>query len=361
MTDRREFLKLTASAVLVNGGNFALPEQSLQVENTLYRDLRGFNYQPSYGSSGFELWQKFDLKTIDLELGQGKKHFPRMTAIRLWLSWDSYIRDPKLFEARFESALACGAKHGLVVMPVLFNRWHDHLLDYGGIYIEHVLLPSSKRRPLFQPYLESVVGKHAHDARIFCWDMCNEPVLQAISPTWTTELRDAEYAWLSDIYGTCKNLGAKAPLCIGSGGLKDIEFINTISDVITIHPYFAHFLPYEDKKLNGAMEFASGQTLSRDLEGLDQVVAFANKVGKPVLASETCWGSLSDQVRTSIIETTLLALKKRGIGWTSYLLHHSLIADAHRPEFGPIDHAGYMAFIEKDGSLRRGHGIWNDY
>src|SRR3984957_14188919 len=123
MTDRREFLKLTASAVLVNGRNFAVPEQSLRVENTLYRDMRGFNYQPSYGSSGFELWQEFDLTTIDTELTQGKKFFPKIGAIRLWLSWDSYIRNPKLFEQRFDSALQCTARHGLLVMPVLFNRW----------------------------------------------------------------------------------------------------------------------------------------------------------------------------------------------------------------------------------------------
>ena len=56
-----------------------IPEKTID-----YTKIRGFNYQPSYGSNGFELWQKFDGTTIDIEIGRGKKYFPKMNAIRLW-------------------------------------------------------------------------------------------------------------------------------------------------------------------------------------------------------------------------------------------------------------------------------------
>jgi hypothetical protein len=329
--------------------------EAKRVENVLYRDMRGFNYQPSYGSNGFELWQKFDLKTIDIELAQGKKLFPKIGAIRLWLSWDSYIRNPKLFESRFDSALQCADEHGLAVMPVLFNRWHDYVLDYGGIYIDHLLLSPDRRRALFQPYLESVAGSHAKDARIFAWDMCNEPALTRVSPDWTEDLRDAEYSWLRDIYTSCKQLGARAPLCIGTGmSLEEIRFVNPISDILAIHPYFIQISA-------GDIEFDSIQNLNKDLDRLDRIVEFANQVKKPLLATETCWGSLDDQKRAMIIQSTLSELKRRDIGWIAYVLHHSLIADAHRPEFGPMDHAGNLSFIEADGTLRPGHGIFNDF
>ena len=364
MRTRRDFLKLAAAAAVAAGTNSrSLESQTIskKIENKLYSELRGFNYQPSYVSSGLEVWQKFDLQTIDTELTQGKTFFPKMGAIRLWLSWDSFMRDPKLFETHFDSALQCAASHGLVVMPVLFNRWHDYLLDYGGIYLDHFLQPIQKRRSLFQPYLESVVGNHAGDPRIIAWDLCNEPVLQGISPSWTPALRDAEYSWLTDIYSACKTLGAKTPLCIGTDGLENLKFIDSISDIFSIHPYFVHYLENESGKLNGAIQFDSGPLLDKDLSGLDSMVEFANQVKKPLLASETCWGSLDDKTRVSIIEITLAELKKRGIGWLAYVLHHSLIADAHRPHFGPTDHAGYMAFIEADGSLRPGHGIFNNF
>ena len=50
-----------------------------------YSHVRGFNYQPSYGSHGLETWGfGFDLDTIDLELGRGKQHFPNINTIRLF-------------------------------------------------------------------------------------------------------------------------------------------------------------------------------------------------------------------------------------------------------------------------------------
>ncbi len=41
-----------------------------------YERIRGFNYQPSYGSSGFELWQKFDAATIRLNSAAAKDTSP---------------------------------------------------------------------------------------------------------------------------------------------------------------------------------------------------------------------------------------------------------------------------------------------
>ena len=70
------------------------------------QDIRGFNYQPSYGTSGLELWRNFQAPIIEIELGRGKRYFPWINAIRLWLSWDAYRRDAKRFTVNFETALA---------------------------------------------------------------------------------------------------------------------------------------------------------------------------------------------------------------------------------------------------------------
>jgi hypothetical protein len=358
---RRDFLQVlgaTAAAAAL-GQQPVVGNGVKRVEDTRYQGLRGFNYQPSYGSCGLELWQKFDAMTIDRELAQGRKYFPAMGAIRFWLSWDAYIRDPKVFAAKFESALQCADRHGLKVMPVLFNRWHDYVLDYGGIYIDQLLLTAEKRRALFRPYLESVVGGHAGDGRIFAWDMCNEPVLEGNPAGWTPAMREAEFTWLNEVQAACKEMGAKAPLCIGTGGLKDIERVEPICDILTIHPYFIHVLQDKAGQPNSDIEFDPPEKLRQDLEMLDGVVEFANRKKKPLLASETCWGAFDDETRVHIVETTLRELQRRGIGWLAYLLHHSLIADAHRPQYGPMDHAGYMAFIEADGSLRGGHDVFN--
>ena len=317
-----------------------------------YAHLRGFNYQPSYGSSGFELWRCFDGAVIDHELGLGKRYFPGMQAIRLWLSWDAYLRGPARFASDFDAALRIAADHGLVVMPVLFNRWHDAALDYGGIYINH-FLPGAcwvQRPDMFRPYLEDIVGSHAGDPRVFAWDLCNEPFSYGKPPAALPEIVTAEYAWLSSLYAGCKRLGAVAPITVGihpGHGREGIAQVEPISDILSIHPYWTADSPPH---------------LKADYErSLDSYVDFAASVRKPLLATETCWGALDDAKRVEIIRYTLGELKKREIGWLAYVLHHSLVADAHRPEFGPLSAPGNLSFIETDGTLRPGHEIYNAF
>ena len=57
-----------------------------------YQDIRGFNYQPSYEANGYAIWRNFKPLLIDHELALGKQYFPKMNAVRLWLSWDAFLR-----------------------------------------------------------------------------------------------------------------------------------------------------------------------------------------------------------------------------------------------------------------------------
>lgn len=94
---------------------------------------------------------------------------------------------------------------------------------------------------------------------------------------------------------------------------------------------------------------------------LDEFVEIARIFNKPIIATETCWGSFDDAKRVEIIKYTLGELKKRNIGFLVHLLHHSLVADAHREEYGPISFPGNLSFIEADGSLRKGHEVFNEF
>ncbi len=314
--------------------------------------IKGFNYQPSWGSTGFEIWRNFDAERMGHEIALGKAYFPRMNALRLWLSHDAWLRDPGRFQAAFEAALGIACAHGLSVMPVLFNRWHCATLDYGGIYIDHFLPKASLVQDKDQPaaFAEAIVGAHATDSRILAWDLCNEPFSYSCPPRDIPDIVDAEYAWLERTYGIAKRCGAEAPITVGihpGHGLEGIRQIEPISDILSIHPYWTCDSPVHDKD---AYE-----------RSLDDYVQFATDKGKPLLATETCWGATDDAKRVEIINYTLAQLKKRGIGWLVYLLHHSQIADAHRAELGPLSAPGNLAFIEADGRLRPGHEVFNKY
>jgi len=347
---RREALKLGTGAVaaVATGAAGAEPAAPAKMPDTEWSRLRGFNYQPSYGSSGFELWQRFDAKVIAEELAQGKRHFQKMSALRWWQSWDSFLRDPKRYARDFETTLQRADNVGCKVMPCLFNRWHDAALDYGGIYIDHFLPRASwvQKDKMFNAYLAALVGGHKDDPRVLAWDLCNEPYAYSCPRESIPEIVKAETAWLKAIHEICKGAGAKAPITVGIPGTSP-EIVEPICDVLSIHPYWCQNNPNAKKA---------------DYEkSLDHVVAFALRTGKPLVASECCWGALDDKVRVDSVRYTLTQLKARNIGWLAYILHHSLIADAHRSEFGPLSGPGNLAFIEADGSLRPGHGVYNEF
>lgn len=317
-----------------------------------YSTIKGFNYQPSWGSSGLEIWRQFDSERMGHELALGKLYFPGMNAIRLWLSHDAWLRNPGTFGAAFETALSIAATHGLSVMPVLFNRWHSADLDYGGIYIDHFLPNASwvQIKDRVAAFAEAIVTAHADDSRIFAWDLCNEPFAYNCLPKDIPDIVDAEYAWLERMRGIAKRCGAKAPITVGihpDHGLDGLRQIEPISDILSIHSYWTCDSPPHDK---GAYE-----------KLLDDYVQFAADAGKPLIASETCWGATDDAKRVEMVRYTLQHLSQRGIGWLVYLLHHSLSADAHRAEFGPVGTPGNLAFIEADGTLRPGHDVFNAF
>lgn len=318
-----------------------------QLHENNYVAVRGFNYQPSYGSTGFELWRRFDADVIRLEIGRGKRYFPGTNAVRFWLSWQAFIREPDTFARHFDTALGIFAEWRLAVMPVLFNRWHDTVLDYGGVYVDH-FMPGNwgYREDQFDAYVRRIVGDHRDDPRIFAWDLCNEPGPWDPKGSAHADLVRGEFQWLQRMYNLCKEVGATAPVTVGTlPSLAHLEHWEPLSDILCTHPYaLASFSPPDKYE-----------------PFLDACVAFAKAKNKPLLATETCWGSLEDAHRVAIIRYTLAQLKQRRIGWLVYLLHHSLIADAHRPEFGPVGAPGNLAFIEADGTLRPGHDAFNEY
>jgi len=308
-----------------------------------YSDVRGFMYEPSYAWTEVECWQNFNPKIIEQELGRGKKYFPKMNAIRTCVFIDAFKRDPNSLIDNFGKLLDIAENYDLAVMPMLFNRWHNFLLDFGGIYVDHFW--TGRYEEIFETYVRKIVGKYADDDRIMMWDICNEPFHHIKE---FPKIKDAEFKWLKNVYETCKSVGAKAPLCVGmhqAYGIKGLELVEPISDVLTIHAYYRY-----------------GEPKSRFEKRLDEYVAFSRRIGKPLLVTETCWGAPTDEERVEIIKYSLEQLKKRGIGFFAVMLHWSVRIDCHGPESGlPVGGMFNLEFIEKDGSLRKGHEIFNKY
>jgi hypothetical protein len=318
--------------------------------------IRGFNYAPGYAYTGADIWRYFDRETFARELGWGKRHFPKMNGIRVWLAWEVFAlgsdAEKEVFLQNVDAALEIAADLDLVVMPVLFNRWHHGIPDWGGVYLDHLLPNASWARDTFpersREYVTSMMRRFGSDDRIFAWDLCNEPFSYSFDedpdPAW--ELEKHESAWLGDVYDTAKSAGARAPLSVGFWkGADHLREYPEFSDILNFHSYWM------------------GGDANADawLAGLDACVELREKTGKPLFCSESCWGNIDDAKRVEILEFNLAELNRRGIGWFIHALAHSRIADLHRPEAGPVQGPGVMHCVEPDGSIRPRHEVINEY
>ena len=206
-----------------------------------YSLVRGFNYQPSYGSTSLENWLYFDADTVELELRRGKEYFPGFNTVRYWLSWDAYIRKPEEFKANFEKSLEIADRLGIKVIPCLFNRWHDRSgYDNGGVYIENFALPEvwAYYRPLYIEYVHDIVSAHVEDPRILAWDLCNEPFSYVQITDAVRPFIQPEIDWLTDMYNTIKALDTTTPVGVSVHMGLGLDWVKDISDVLMIHPYY---------------------------------------------------------------------------------------------------------------------------
>ncbi len=338
-------------------------------------DVHGFNYDGSWGTSGLDLWQHHDHGTMAVEIARGKRYFPNWNVARWWLSEASFQRHPERFLANFEAGLSIFAKHNILVIPLLFNRWRDPVCDFGGVALEHVVpglsnssarggaeLFSDSENPsaeqslierLHRAYVEAVVGAHKDDPRIFAWDLCNEPLMGPYVEDANSFVRAGELRWLTWIYRTIKRLGAVQPLTVGNYPHPTAEELTEpISDFISVHPYYIWNATDSSMPVGTKASYEAY---------LDSRVEFAKSKGKELLATETVWGAIDDTQHVEIMRYTLGELKKRSIGFVVHALQHSLVADLHWSSYGPVGWPGALHFVNPDGSLRLGHEAFNEF
>lgn len=352
---RREAVKVGAVTVIAIAASRAFgAEPSAVLKRTVYEriawdrldgcaHIRGFNYQPSWGSSGVEIWlDKFDPQRLRFELERGRQLFPGFNCVRLWLSWSAYKKNPEQFLANCDAALGICHDLALLVIPVLFTRW-DGNPSFDPVKTGHLLSASFTKTA--GAYLDAVVGRHRDNPDILAWDLCNEPLLQKPEQLDTAEGR-AERSWLQFVHARVKQLAPAGKTCVGTlfdfgWGRLDEPFC----DLLTPHIYLA-----------GATEETMDAAVRKYKADLRQ-----RGVTKPILATETCWGSLDDMKRKEIIRRSLTVLRRHGIGFLPHALYTSPVADLHPPEMGPVAAPGYMGFIRLDGSIRPGHEVYNEF
>ncbi len=177
------------------------------------------------------------------------------------------------------------------------------------------------------------------------YDISNEPFNNGGKEKGSIQLR-----FLEAMAQQIRELDPRTPVsvgtqgCPGVGGPDDLNLIDSFVDVHAVHPYWIPGTPAE-----------------KHAENFAKMVEHLVRLGKPAIATECCWGSNDDLTRVRFIRHDLGLLKQAGIGFLPHALHHSWVADLHRPVPGRRWETMYMGFIEPGGAIRPGHDVYNEF
>jgi hypothetical protein len=293
--------------------------------------IRGFNYIPGYAGTLQTIWTHFDAGAWDREV-QRSLRFGTNT-LRVWLDWQAWLADGNRFIDSFEAALSIVERHGIQMMPVLFNRWNDANAPMGMV-TDRDLQQSDYTFRKFQPYLDTLLLRFGDDGRICLWDLCNEPQAPR---EHSNQVNLKEYAWLSYTADTVRRF-SKTPLTIGTMVDESVALYAPLADILSFHPY---------TNTPGHMD-----------ELCRTHLAIAQHFRKPLICTEACRGSFDDHERGTQARDDVETLIRHGIGWTLWhLCEGKFVTACHERVDNNSLHPnqGYMPFILADGNTRPGH------
>ena len=234
--------------------------------------VMGLNYVPSITLHCAELWQE---DTHDEVMKSVKKEFSLMediglNSVRMFMPFSIWYYDREKFLLRLDKFLTALDKHGISMMPVIFNDcvgfgkpedirpkrstgWHSYDIGHHGGHKDNPFTGERKRqgwiywdeeewRPVMVEYLQALVGRFRCDGRIYAWDIWNEP--------GNSNRHNMSVPYLKRAFEITRELDPIQPLTAGvwfypqDYGISwqaEVESIQRLaldeSDIITFHQY----------------------------------------------------------------------------------------------------------------------------
>jgi hypothetical protein len=288
-----------------------------------FEAIRGVNYVPSNAVNATQMWLDFDAGTIDRELAFAEAL--GLNSVRVFIQYLVHEDDAAGLLDRFDALLGLAHRHGLSVMPVLFDDcWlaEPFLGDQApelrpGRHNPYWQASPGRRRlaaahrPELRRYVEDFLGRFGRDPRIVGWDLYNEP-----------QTRDDSVALVRDVFDWARRVGPAQPLTVCWYGAL-------LSDITSIHCYISPMLEPEEAA---------------------RLIEAAKSYSRPVVATE----ALGRPNHGELVEVLPL-FAEQGIGW--YLWELMIGADQTRyqwPGAPPVDEdVVFQGLLYPDGTPYR--------
>ncbi len=282
--------------------------------------IHGANYTPSYAATDVETWLKYDPAVVDRELGYAERI--GLNCVRVFLQSLVYEQAPKRFLSNFADFVDRADRHGLKVMPILFDSCFgvSPSLESQHMWVANPG-PDRMNEAHFEAmdaYTRSVVTPYVGDQRIALWDVMNEPTATVLS--LTDEGKAQVWAFVRHYAQLVHDLDSTHAITVGVAGTDNSEIVDLI-DVLSCHSY--------------------ASTRAKLRESLATTQTQARNACKPWIISECCapgWGSR--------YEMAMPQLREFNVGHTVWEV---VIG---KNQFAPISGLFYP-----DGSVRRASSI----
>lgn len=251
----------------------------------------GCNFLPSTAINQLEMWQaeSWDPETIDRELGWAA--LVGMNSVRTYLHDLAYEADRDGFLGRMEEFLVIATRHGIRPLFVFFDDCWNPTAALGpqpapqpGVHNSGwVRSPTDDARnwpqdlPRLETYVNDVLTVFKDDARIYMWDLYNEPG-NSNYESGSLELLKAIYGWAWKVR---PSQPITAGMWFGNEELNAFQVAN--ADVETFHEY-------------------------RGVPDLVEQIEKWSAFGRPLVCTE--WMA---RTNNSLIGTHLPVFKERGI------------------------------------------------
>lgn len=324
-----------------------------------YSHIRGFAGHPDFGGNGTEIWlMRFDAERFRKGIQKGKENFPKFNTVILGLSVEAWYLDKETFLKNVDTAFSILKEEKISTVVRYFNACAGWPIS--GIITAEIARPDLY--PVYQNYMSDVL-KVLADKDILIHDIINEPLNNTYG-NFAAQKKMYEFARV--IRDEIKKVDDR-PITIGSQGYfaedddftrqgwmaeegdgavrNDIAFFLDLMDVISLHAYNVKNVSKEEYKA----------AITKKLDRLEEL-------NKPVLVTECCWGTETEETRKPILESELSTYSELGMGFSAHILLTGKMPDSTPfDERNPIKSGLYMSFLDENYNIRKYHDIYNKY
>jgi len=200
-------------------------------------DVRGALYVPARAWNTFQMWHDYDEAVIERDLGYADA--VNLNAIRTWVSYEQFRRDPAALEQAVDHFLATADERGIAVLFGLFESvgkepTERHLYDTDPVTAPPVQSPSSavlldrSRWDGPREYVRWFMERYGDDDRLLAIEVMNEP-------GWLDSMK----RFAAGMFETMVDERGSVPLTVGSTSMaNNADYLDWGAEVLQLHYNF---------------------------------------------------------------------------------------------------------------------------